>query len=75
MASAIFVIGAMAVLTYAGADTGSPNETHDRDAAPIREAGGAHLAEFEAGRKVVAQSGCEACHLIGSNGNKGPGQN
>jgi menaquinol-cytochrome c reductase cytochrome b/c subunit len=73
MASAIFVIGAMAVLTYAGADTGSPNELTIATPAPILRAGGAHLAEFEAGRKVVAQSGCEACHLIGSNGNNGPG--
>ena len=33
----------------------------------------AALAEYEAGKKVVAQSGCEACHKIGDNGNAGPG--
>jgi ubiquinol-cytochrome c reductase cytochrome b subunit/menaquinol-cytochrome c reductase cytochrome b/c subunit len=26
-----------------------------------------------AGEGVVEQSGCEACHLIGNNGNNGPG--
>ena len=30
-------------------------------------------ATFRAGELVVGQSGCEACHLIGSNGNNGPG--
>ena len=37
------------------------------------QAGGATLAEYEAGKKVVAQSGCLACHKIGENGNAGPG--
>jgi len=36
------------------------------------QAGGAQLAEYEAGKKVVAQSGCLACHKIGENGNAGP---
>ncbi len=40
---------------------------------PIKQAGGSTLAEFEAGRLVVAQSGCLACHKIGDNGNSGPG--
>ena len=31
------------------------------------------LAEYEAGKAVVAQSGCLACHKIGDNGNSGPG--
>jgi hypothetical protein len=31
--------------------------------------------EVEAGRLEVAQSGCLACHLIGDNGNRGPGRN
>jgi hypothetical protein len=71
--SAIFVIAAMALLTYAGADTGSPNELTIAVPSAVAKAGPASLAEFEAGRKVAAQSGCEACHLIGSNGNNGPG--
>ena len=32
-------------------------------------------AQYEAGKLVVAQSGCEACHKIGDNGNAGPGPN
>ena len=39
----------------------------------VAQAGGAVLAEYEEGRKVVAQSGCLACHKIGDNGNAGPG--
>ena len=30
-------------------------------------------ATFEAGELVVGQSGCLACHTLGSNGNNGPG--
>jgi menaquinol-cytochrome c reductase cytochrome b/c subunit len=30
---------------------------------------------FVAGELVVGQSGCLACHVIGSNGNSGPGPN
>ena len=37
------------------------------------QAGGKTLAEYEAGKQVVAQSGCLACHKIGENGNDGPG--
>ena len=29
--------------------------------------------QYEAGKEVVAQSGCLACHKIGENGNNGPG--
>jgi ubiquinol-cytochrome c reductase cytochrome b subunit/menaquinol-cytochrome c reductase cytochrome b/c subunit len=35
--------------------------------------GEAAVAQFNEGRRVVAQSGCEACHKIGDNGNNGPG--
>jgi quinol-cytochrome oxidoreductase complex cytochrome b subunit len=58
----IFVIAAMAYLTYLGANAGSPNSI-DLKVAP----------QFEAGKLVVAQSGCLACHKIGENGNDGPG--
>jgi len=58
----IFVIAAMAYLTYLGAAAGSPNEV-DMAVAP----------EYEQGKLVVAQSGCLACHKIGHNGNDGPG--
>jgi quinol-cytochrome oxidoreductase complex cytochrome b subunit len=58
----IFVIAAMAYLTYLGASAGSPNEI-DMQVAP----------QYEAGKLVAAQSGCLACHKIGENGNDGPG--
>ena len=69
----IFVIGAMAFLTWEGASTGSPYAVEMPTPAAIRQAGGQTLAEFEAGRKVIAQSGCLACHKLGENGNSGPG--
>jgi quinol-cytochrome oxidoreductase complex cytochrome b subunit len=62
MATAVFVISAMAYLTYLGAAAGSPNEI-DLKVAP----------QYEAGKLVAAQSGCLACHKIGENGNDGPG--
>jgi len=39
----------------------------------VVRAGGRQLAEFKQGRMVTAQSGCLACHRIGSDGNAGPG--
>ena len=73
MATLIFVAGAMALLTYQGAQAGSPTAIEVETPANVRQAGGNTLAEFEAGKKVVAQSGCLACHKIGENGNGGPG--
>ena len=58
----IMVILAMAYLTLAGATTGSPNEIAL-----------AVAPQYKAGKEVAAQSGCGACHLIGENGNNGPG--
>jgi hypothetical protein len=40
----------------------------------VAQAGGEQLATFRAGRTVAAQSGCLACHRIGEDGNRGPGQ-
>ena len=62
--SGIFVIGAMAYLTFLGANAGSPNEIAYKVA-----------PQYEAGKLVAAQSGCLACHKIGENGNSGPGPN
>ncbi|HWX75151.1 MAG TPA: c-type cytochrome [Solirubrobacteraceae bacterium] len=73
MATFVIVVVAMAVLTYQGAQAGSPTAIELATPASIKQAGGAELAEFEAGKKVVAQSGCLACHKIGDNGNSGPG--
>ena len=58
----IFTIVAMGYLTYLGASAGSPNEI---DLVVPKQ--------YEAGKLVVAQSGCLACHKIGENGNDGPG--
>jgi menaquinol-cytochrome c reductase cytochrome b/c subunit len=69
----ILVIGAMAFLTYSGANAGSPTTIEMPTPKAVQAAGGQTLAEYEAGKKVVAQSGCLACHKIGDNGNDGPG--
>jgi menaquinol-cytochrome c reductase cytochrome b/c subunit len=60
--SGILVIIAMAYLTLLGADAGSPLEVEAK--VPPR---------YEAGKEVVAQSGCLSCHKLGTNGNNGPG--
>ena len=62
MALAVFVIVAIAYLTYLGASAGSPNSIDMK--VP---------KNLEAGKLVAAQSGCLACHKIGENGNDGPG--
>ena len=66
----ILTIGAMAYLTYTGANTGSPNSV---DMKPPSSLTPAQRSVFAAGAAVVGQSGCLACHVIGSNGNDGPG--
>jgi ubiquinol-cytochrome c reductase cytochrome b subunit/menaquinol-cytochrome c reductase cytochrome b/c subunit len=68
-------IAAMAFLTYEGANTGSPTAIELATPASITAAGGVTLHEYEAGKLVVAQSGCLACHKLGDNGNNGPGPN
>ena len=62
MTFGIFVIAAMAYLTYSGANAGSPNSIDMK--VP---------KNLEAGKLVMAQSGCLACHKVGENGNDGPG--
>jgi len=69
----IAVILAMGFLTYSGANAGSPTVIEAATPARVTQAGGSALVEYEAGKKVVAQSGCLACHKIGENGNSGPG--
>lgn len=71
----IFVIGAMAYLTWSGAHIGSPYQLIFKTPASVLKQGPAAVAEFNRGKHVVAQSGCEACHQIGENGNPGPGPN
>ena len=69
----IFVIMAMGYLTYEGANAGPPTQIDMPTPANIVAAGGQTLQQYESGRQVVAQSGCEACHKFGENGNNGPG--
>jgi menaquinol-cytochrome c reductase cytochrome b/c subunit len=69
----IAVICAMAYLTYSGATAGAPTSIEMATPAAVKQAGGTLLAQYEEGRKVVAQSGCLACHKLGDNGNSGPG--
>ncbi len=73
MAAAIFTIAAMAFLTYEGAIAGSPNQIEVEPPASVMAGGPEAERAFEAGKQVVAQSGCLACHKIGENGNDGPG--
>jgi len=56
----ILIILAMAWLTYLGASGGSPTEI-ELETNP----------KYEAGKQIVAQSGCLACHAIGENGAHG----
>jgi ubiquinol-cytochrome c reductase cytochrome b subunit/menaquinol-cytochrome c reductase cytochrome b/c subunit len=69
-AAGILTIAAMAFLTYQGANAGPPTQV---DMKPPSDLHGSALAQFNAGKLVVAQSGCLACHKIGDNGNDGPG--
>jgi quinol---cytochrome c reductase cytochrome c subunit, bacillus type len=72
LAAGITTIAAIAYLTYSGANTGSPNSV---DLKPPTNLTAAQKQVFRAGAYVVGQSGCLACHEIGSNGNNGPGPN
>ncbi len=70
LAAGIATIVAMAFLTYSGANTGSPNTV---SMPPPANLSAQQKATFVAGEQVVGQSGCLACHVIGENGNNGPG--
>ena len=72
LVAGVVTIAAMAYLTYTGANTGSPNSV---DLKPPSSLTASEKATFTAGELVVGQSGCLACHVIGSNGNSGPGPN
>src|ERR671927_466977 len=60
----ITVIAAMAYLTIEGALAGPPSEITLKVA-----------PQYEAGKNVMASSGCLGCHRVGENGNAGPGPN
>jgi quinol---cytochrome c reductase cytochrome c subunit, bacillus type len=64
----ILVIGAMAYLTYLGANAGPPTEIEMKAPKTV-----ANVGQWNQGKLVAAQSGCLACHKLGENGNAGPG--
>jgi quinol---cytochrome c reductase cytochrome c subunit, bacillus type len=70
LTAGLATILAIAYLTYEGAAAGSPNSV---DMKPPANLTAAQVTTFNAGKLVVAQSGCLACHQIGDNGNNGPG--
>jgi menaquinol-cytochrome c reductase cytochrome b/c subunit len=70
LVAGLATIFAMAYLTYSGANTGSPNSV---DMAPPSNLTAAQKETFTKGAEVVGQSGCLACHVLGANGNNGPG--
>jgi ubiquinol-cytochrome c reductase cytochrome b subunit/menaquinol-cytochrome c reductase cytochrome b/c subunit len=71
LAAGLATVACIAFLTFSGANTGSPNQAPNIQPPPGLSK--AQLASFRAGEIVVGESGCEACHLIGDNGNNGPG--
>jgi len=70
LAAGLATIFAIAYLTYEGANSGSPNSV---DMKPPATFTAQQVQVFNAGKLVVGQSGCLACHVIGENGNNGPG--
>jgi menaquinol-cytochrome c reductase cytochrome b/c subunit len=73
MATLVFVVGAMTILTYGGATVGTPTALIVTTPKAVTEQGTAAVRKWEEGRLAIAQSGCEACHDIAGNGNPGPG--
>ncbi len=72
----IATVAAMTYLTYIGSIAGPPSEITlepSKEVMAAAETDPTVLDRFKAGRQVAAQSGCLACHVIGHNGNHGPG--
>jgi menaquinol-cytochrome c reductase cytochrome b/c subunit len=70
LAAGLATIACIAFLTYSGASTGSPNQVTLPPPAGLTAK---QRAIFTAGEVVVGESGCLGCHVIGDNGNNGPG--
>jgi menaquinol-cytochrome c reductase cytochrome b/c subunit len=70
LVAGVATIFAMGYLTFTGANTGSPNAVDMKAPSSLSAS---QAATFNAGEEVVGQSGCLACHVIGDNGNNGPG--
>src|SRR3954464_10606024 len=60
----ILTIGAMAFLTFEGANAGSTTAIPIPPPANVVQQGSTAVAQFNAGKEVAAQSGCLACHKI-----------
>jgi quinol---cytochrome c reductase cytochrome c subunit, bacillus type len=69
----ILTIGAMAYLTFLGANAGSTTAIDIPPPKSVMQQGSTAVAQFNAGKQVAAQSGCLACHKFGESGNDGPG--
>ena len=61
----ITTMAAMAYLTLQGALAGPPTQIELKGVQP----------QYDAGKNVMASSGCLGCHRVGDNGNAGPGPN
>jgi menaquinol-cytochrome c reductase cytochrome b/c subunit len=70
LVAGLLTILVIAYLTYQGANTGSPNEV---DLKPPASLTALEKTQFTAGEIAVGESGCLGCHVIGDNGNNGPG--
>ena len=70
LVAGLLTIVTIAYLTYSGASTGSPNQV---DLKPPSGLTAQEKTEFSAGAIVTGESGCLGCHVIGDNGNNGPG--
>jgi ubiquinol-cytochrome c reductase cytochrome b subunit/menaquinol-cytochrome c reductase cytochrome b/c subunit len=70
LASALATIAAIGFLTYSGAATGSPNTVDLSTPSGLTPQ---QRSYFREGEVIVGESGCLACHVIGNNGNNGPG--
>lgn len=69
----IFVIFSMFMLSYLGAEAAPPSQVSMGPPPAVLAADEATQTKWDAGRRLVAQSGCGGCHKIGDNGNDGPG--
>jgi menaquinol-cytochrome c reductase cytochrome b/c subunit len=70
LAAGMATIACIAFLTYEGASTGSPNQV---TLPPPTGLTAQQKATFAAGEVIVGESGCLGCHVLGENGNNGPG--
>jgi len=75
VATLVFVVIAMVLLSLKGANAGPPTSLSIAPPAAVKQAGQAALTEFYAGRAAASNAACGSCHTIGSDGNPGPGPN